>query len=174
MSCELYVLYNILYHFYWFVCHQKRHLSLLKILNQNFYHNLCERSFIYFIILHIRNPKSFSATEAEDEAAGGAGEWCEGAGGGESSAGGGQGCRLPVNGQPPTARLSGLEVRLKISNRCGIYIVFIKFWFSKGFSFSLPSRADHGGRVWHEAHRGGGQRGGGGGGGDIKQFWFPW
>ena len=124
----------------------------------------------------IRNPKSFSATEAEDEAAGGAGERREGAGGGEGGAGGGQGCRLPVNRQPPSARLrdSGLEVGRKIIHQCGIYIVFIKSWISQGVSSSPPGRADHGRRVRHEAHRGGGQRGGGGGGRDIKQFWFPW
>ena len=102
----------------------------------------------------------FSATQAEDEAAGGAGERGEGAGGGEGRAGGGQGCRLPVQRQPPTPRLSGLEL-VMISQKCGIYIVFINKWFSKGFSFPPTRRADHGGGVRHEADRGGGQGGGG-------------
>ena len=114
-----------------------------------------------------------SATQAEDEAAGGAGERGEGAGGGVGGAGGGQGGRLPVKRQPPTATLSGLELG-KMSHRCGIDIVFIKTWLSQGFSFSLPCRTDHGGGVRHEADRGGGQGGGGGGGGDIEQFGAPW
>lgn len=119
-----------------------------------------------------RDQLSFSATEAVDEAAGGAGERGQGAGGGEGGAGGRQGCRLPVKRQPPTASLSGLEL-WKMRNQCGIYIVFIKTGLAQGFSFSLPGRADHGGGVGHETHRGGGQGGCGGCGRDIKQFWFP-
>ena len=71
-----------------------------------------------------RDQLSFSATEAVDEAAGGAGERGQGAGGGEGGAGGGQCGRLPIKRQPPSAILSWLDLR-KIIHRCGIDIVFI-------------------------------------------------